>query len=416
MPDVDVTALEGDLLLRGVWEGLGTPACHVTGGYVRDRLLGRESTDLDLVLPGTVAQAADPARRLAAQLDSRPHLLGQGSKRVWRIETPRIKIELWTRGDLSMDQDIRRRDFTCNALVWQLPGGPLVDRVKAIDDLQAGVLRAITRKNLEEDPVRLVRAARFLAQFPEMELDPRTANWIRSLAPRTRRAPRERVGQELLTLVTSADCGRGLRAMADLGLLAATAPPDTRCDQNLLRSSLHAASRMLPATHPSPAALAAAATAAPLTLLVRVWGTPSGDALSPYAWPRGTRDHAARAATMLDEAALIADGPVGERKSFMHRAGSSFPTVLATAAAVDANHKWARWWRLWRTRGSKILAPDPLLTGLEISDLLGISPGPALGRAVDALTEAQVRGQVRTTAGAKKWLLRISRPGASIPR
>jgi hypothetical protein len=46
MPPIDTTALEGDLLLRGVWEGLGTPECHITGGYVRDRLLGRESIDL----------------------------------------------------------------------------------------------------------------------------------------------------------------------------------------------------------------------------------------------------------------------------------------------------------------------------------------------------------------------------------
>ena len=120
MPKIDAKVLENDLLLRGVWEGLGTPECLVTGGYLRDRLLGLESVDLDVVLPGALEDAAGPARRLAARLDTRPHVLGRDDNRVWRIESPEIKIELWCLGELGLDQDIRRRDFTCNALVWSL--------------------------------------------------------------------------------------------------------------------------------------------------------------------------------------------------------------------------------------------------------------------------------------------------------
>jgi hypothetical protein len=409
MPRIDTAALENDLLLRGVWEGLGTPECHLTGGYVRDLLLGRESVDLDLVLPGSVEKATAPARRLAARLDTRAHLLGQGANRVWRIETPDLKVELWPRGSQSVDQDIRRRDFTSNALFWQLPNGPLLDRVKGIDDLEACVLRAIRRKNLEHDPVRLVRAARFLAQFPDMELDPRTAGWIRSLAPRVGRAPRERVGQELLALVTSGDAERGLRALADLGLLTRAAMCRSSCDEAWLRANFEAASRMRPTTHPLPMALASAATAAPLSLLIRAWGQPHPDAIAPYAWPRVHRNHAAVAARLIDAAPAVADGPVGDRRLFMYRAGSAFPTVLAAAAAVDPDHAWVRWWRLWRNRGPEIVAPEPLLTGSEISAAVGISPGPTLGRVVDALTEAQVRGEVRTAGGAKKWLSRKKR-------
>ena len=148
MPPINVSALEDDLLLRGVWDGLGTPPCHATGGYVRDRLLGRETVDLDLVLPGDLEDARGPARRLAARLDTRAHILGRESRRVWRIETPTINIELWPPGDLSYDDDIRRRDFSCNALVWHLPDGPLEDRVGGFEDLSHGVLRAILKKNL----------------------------------------------------------------------------------------------------------------------------------------------------------------------------------------------------------------------------------------------------------------------------
>jgi hypothetical protein len=406
MPRIDTNALDGDLLLRGVWEGLGAPECHVTGGYVRDRLLGRESVDLDLVLPSSVEAATHPAHRLAARLDTRAHLLGQGANRVWRIETPDLKVELWPLGSRGLDQDIRRRDFTCNALFWKLPGGPLLDRVKGIDDLDAGILRAIKRKNLERDPVRLVRAARFLAQLPDIELENRTARWIQALAPRARRSPRERVGQELLALVTAGGAERGLRTLADLGLLTHTAVQGTSCDEAWLRANIEAASRMRPTTHPLPAALAVAGSAAALSLLIRAWGLPHPDAIAQYAWPRVLRSRAARAASMIDEAAAVAEGPVGNRRALIHRAGSAFPTVLAAAAAVDPDRPWARWWRLWRTRGASLVHPRPLLTSEDICSVLGISPGPTLGRAVSALTEAQVRGEIRTAAGARSWLSR----------
>jgi tRNA nucleotidyltransferase/poly(A) polymerase len=404
MPDIDTTVLEDDLLLRGVWEGLGTPECIVTGGYLRDRLLGRESVDLDLVLPGSLENATGPARRLAARLDTRAHVLGKDDNRVWRIETPEIKIELWSLGELGLDQDIRRRDFTCNALVWSLPKGPMLDRVGGISDLETGLLRAIKKKNLEDDPVRLVRAARFLAQLPELELDQQTARWILSLAPRVHRAPRERVGQELLKLVTGDAAERGFIALADLNLLKRTSGNATACDEAWFRANSEAAARMRPFSHPLPAALNAAGSAAPLALLLRAWGKPRAEAVATYAWPRKLRHHAARAAAMLDGAPVVADGPVADRRTFMHRSGSAFPTVLAAAAAVDPKHNWARWWRLWKIRGPEIVSVVPLLNGDQVGEVLDITPGPVLGRAIAALREAQVRGEVKTVSGAKRWL------------
>jgi len=404
MPRIDITVLEDDLLLRGVWEGLGTPECSVTGGYLRDRLLGRESVDLDLVLPGVLESAAGPARRLATRLDTRPHVLGKDDNRVWRIETPDIKIELWSLGELGLNQDIRRRDFTCNALFWELPKGPLLDRVGGVADLEAGLLRAIKKKNLENDPVRLVRAARFLAHLPALELDRQTAHWILALAPRVRRAPRERVGQELLKLVTGDAAERGFTALADLGLLQGTSWDPTACDEGWLRANLQATGRMQPFSHPLPAALQAAGRAAPLALLLRAWGKPRADAVAAYAWPRTLRQHAARAAAMLDETPAAADGAVSVRRSFIHRSAGAFPAALAAAAAVDPNHNWARWWRLWKTRGPEILSFAPLLDGDEVGEVLDISPGPTLGRAVAALRHAQVRGEVRTVEGARRWL------------
>ncbi len=410
MPTIDPTALENDHLLRGVWEGLGTPDCHITGGYVRDRLLGRQSVDLDLVLPGDIEAVAGPARRLAARLDTRAHVLGRDTNRVWRIQCPEIKIELWPLGNLSLEDDIRRRDFSCNALFWQLPNGPLVDRIGGRKDLGSGIIRALSKKNLEDDPVRLVRGPRFLAQLGGFQLDPKTANWISSLASSVSAAPRERIGQELLTLLAAPGAADGLQRMLELGLLEPAAPKAVHCDRDWIESNLSAASRLSGSEpHPVAASVQASGNAPRLALIFRAWGCPDGDTVAPFAWSRPERQRATRAATLLELAVTTAEAPAADRRAFIHTAGQAFPTVLALGAAVEPHRPWARWWRQWREQGSKLVSPAPLLSGELIAAILELEPGPRLGRAIDALTEAQVRGAVRTANGARRWLREYSK-------
>jgi tRNA nucleotidyltransferase (CCA-adding enzyme) len=405
MPRIDRDALKNDLLLRGVWEGLGTPDCHVTGGYVRDRLLGRDSVDIDLVLPGDVEAAAGPVRRLAARLDTRAHVLGRDANRVWRIECSDIKIEVWPLGNLSRDDDIRRRDFSCNAICWLLPDGPLDDPVGGWKDLENGVIRALSKRNLEDDPVRLVRGPRFLAQLEGFKLDPHTAAWIRDLAPAVSDAPRERVGQELQKLLVAPGAAIGLRSLLDLDLFEPAAPRAARCDRKWLESNLAAAARLSgSAPHPVAASVRTGAIAARLAVIFHAWSCPNADIVAPLAWSRSERRDAARAAALLEHALTTVEAPTAERRAFIHSAGTAFPATLAFAAAVEPDRNWTRWWRLWRERGQELLSPDPLLTGEEIANILEIEPGPGLGRAIDALTEAQVRGEVRTARRAERWL------------
>jgi tRNA nucleotidyltransferase (CCA-adding enzyme) len=405
MPRINPAALEDDLLLRGVWEGLGTPECHLTGGYVRDRLLDRDSVDLDLVLPGTLETVTGPARRLAARLDTSAHVLGRGAKRVWRIEAPEIQIELWPLGGLSLDDDIGRRDFSCNALVWRLPNGPLDDQVCGLEDLERGNIRALSKKNLEDDPVRLVRAPRFLAQLEGFQIDPQTALWIGALAPLLAAAPRERVGQELLKLLGASGAGAGLRNLVELGLLEPAAPAAARCDRQWLEGNLAAVARLAgSAPHPVMTAVKAAGIAPGLALLLRSWGNPDADTVAAYAWPRTGRHHAARAAALLEHTLTTVEASDVDRRSHIHSAGAAFPATLALAAAVEPDRPWARWWRLWRERGDDLVNPKLLLSGEEIADILGLEPGPELGRAIEALTEAHIRGEMRSMAGARKWL------------
>ena len=422
----DPSILANDPLLRRVWDQLERPAgCRVTGGYVRDRLLGRPSNDLDLTIEATAEQAGRPARRLARALGVRAHLFGTDPHRIWRIETPILKVELWPLGRLTADQDIRRRDFSCNALSWELPNGPLVDLVGGMNDLSRGRLRAISRANLESDPVRLLRAPRFLAQLPSFDLDDETRFWIREFGPSLRAAPRERVGQELLTLLRGPAASLGITECLRLDLFGPASPAADRIDVEWITAHHRAADWLAIHHHaggtpapqkggrhcgagvpPARTTLGVGDDAARLAFLIRGWGTPTDRELAPYAWPRSDREAALTAARELHVALSTVDSPAADRREFAWRAGSAFPTVIAFASAVDPGHfGWQRWWRQWSRNPATLEDPHSLLTGGEIAEITGIDPGPDLGEVVRGLLRAQVRGEVRTPGGARRWLL-----------
>jgi len=426
--------LRKDPLLRQVWEQLGRPLrCRVTGGYVRDRLLGRPSNDLDLTIEATAEQAGRPARRLARALGVRAHLFGTEPHRIWRIETSTLKVELWPLGTLTADQDIRRRDFSCNALSWELPNGPLVDLVGGMNDLGRSRLRAISRANLESDPVRLLRAPRFLAQLPSFDLDDETRSWIRELGPSLRPAPRERVGQELLTLLRGPAASLGITECVRLDLFGPASPAADRIDVEWITAHQRAADWLAIRHHaggtpaqggrhcgagvpPARTTLGVGDDAARLAFLIRGWGTPTDRELAPYAWPRSDREAALTAARELYVALSTVDSPAADRREFAWRAGSAFPAIIALAAAVEPERAgWHRWWRQWSRNPAAFEDPHSLLTGGEIAEITGINPGPDLGEVVRGLLRAQVRGEVRTPGGARRWLFGSGRGGCQLP-
>jgi tRNA nucleotidyltransferase/poly(A) polymerase len=345
------------------------------------------------------------ATAAATFLGARAHLLGRPPRSIWRIDGRDLKVELWPMGGLDLEADIRRRDLTCNALALALPGGELVDLVGGRDDIAARRLRAVSRANLADDPVRLLRIARFRAQLDGFEVEPTTARWAAGLAGELARAPRSRVGQELIVLLGSRGARRGLEAMLGLGLLPPAGPATARTDATWLHDHLDAAARLADArAHPVRQALARAGDAARLALMMRAWPVDEPDAFAAYSWPRTTREHAARAAALLDEApALARQGPAARRLA-IHRIGPAFPALLALAAACDATPGYRRWWRQWLASGEQILQTRPLLDASEVAGALGLEPGPELGAAIKALVAAQVAGTVRSPAGARRLL------------
>ena len=388
----------------------------MAGGYLRDCLLGRSSTDLDFTLPGTVESVAAPALQLATARGTRPHLLGREPRAVWRIDTEGLTVELWPLGPLTIDDDILRRDFTCNALVWQLPDGPLLDQVGGLDDLRSGRLTAVSRGNLHDDPLRLLRAARFLAQLEFLELDHRTAAFIRELAPALARAPRARAGHELRLLLAARGARAGPPQPARARHLPARRPGRLRAGPGLDGGSRrrHRPPRRVAAS-PGPDPRSAMRASRRRSRCCCADGAARTTSARPSTHGRGTSARPRfRVSRLLERAIAGVGGDAAERRELIHLAGADFPVLLASAAAIVGGDPssapgWRRWWGQWRRQGALLTSPPALLPSDEIAARCGLDPGPGLGRLLRRLRLAQVRGEVRSAAGARRWLAKATR-------
>jgi putative nucleotidyltransferase with HDIG domain len=198
----------------------GEPAWLV-GGAVRDRLLGRETTDVDVALAGDPAAAARVIAR--ATRGAAFELSGAfgawrvvGRDRAWNVDLVRLR-----EGDI--EADLAARDFTVNAMAEPLAGGELLDPHGGRADLDARRLRLVAPAAMAEDPLRALRAARFAVEL-DLALDPETRAEARRQAPGLAAVAPERVYGELKRIVVAERAVDGLELAEDLGVAAVVLP------------------------------------------------------------------------------------------------------------------------------------------------------------------------------------------------
>jgi tRNA nucleotidyltransferase (CCA-adding enzyme) len=143
----------------------------------------------------------------------------------------RHDFEIVADAKLSVDADMRRRDFTVNAIARRLSTGEIVDPVGGREDLERGVLRTVSPKSFAEDPLRLVRALRFVSQLG-FEPDESTLQQMRDEAGSVGLVSGERIGGglaadglgELSKLLMGKEPARALRLARDTGVLVEVLP------------------------------------------------------------------------------------------------------------------------------------------------------------------------------------------------
>lgn len=202
----------------------------VVGGPVRDALLGRQTHDLDF----TTSASPDQILAIVKPVASAHWDIGRAFGTIGaRVRGEQVEITTYradsydgvTRkptvefGD-SIDGDLVRRDFTVNAMALQVPAVKLVDPTGGVEDLVAGVLRTPTdpRVSFGDDPLRMLRAARFSAQLG-FTVEEDTERAITELRETLKIVSPERVQSELVRLMQTDDPVRGIRVLVETGLI-----------------------------------------------------------------------------------------------------------------------------------------------------------------------------------------------------
>lgn len=391
---------------------------YLVGGVVRDLLLGRQPVDLDIATAAPVDHVAALFDRtvpvgvqfgvVAVVLDGYPYQVA-----TFRREGPYLdgRRPAYVEHGSALD-DVRRRDFTVNALLYDPFTGEIIDHVGGRTDLANRCIRTVgpPAERFAEDRLRLLRAVRLAAEL-QFTVEPDTRAALADLAPTITGVSAERIRDELVRLLVAPGGADGVLLMAATGLLGAVLP-EVAVLSSQPSPALDHACRVLECLGPHGPELAFAALLCRLpdaaaagrvcrrlrfptaerrkvVILVREFQRLSGGAyLSAADARRVLRQGVAAGLLELLRADLEAAG--GDPAAYLRAVG-----VLAAHARSAAE-------------------PDRLITGDDLI-AMGYVPGPAFTVMLRALEEAQARGEVTAAESARAWIRDRFPAGAARP-
>jgi len=387
---------------------------YLVGGAVRDAILGRtrEYLDLDFIVPGDAIQVASAI----AQRYQAGFVLLDAERKISRVVFPQATVDFAQQEGDSLFTDLHRRDFTINAIAYNPHTKEIIDPLQGYRDLESGLLRMISPANLQDDPLRLMRAYRQAAQL-DFTIEPNTQNAIRTLSPYINNVAKERIRVEIGYLLGNAQGTPWLTSAGRDGILA-----------NFFTN----------ATEESWRKLAAVDKAA--ILIEQNW-QPLGTKLQEYiretvktTWlgivklaclvhPNAelaaielqqltySRVEIRAIVTILNLFGRLKTSHISIREQyfFFQAAGEVFAAIVVMALANDIfitelNQLYIDTYALLINRflnpDDLVAHPSPLVSGRDVIEVLEISASPLIGELLTEIAIAQAEGKVVTVEEA----------------
>ncbi|NWG07869.1 MAG: HD domain-containing protein [Chloroflexi bacterium] len=206
-------------LVDKVRELLSDQEVYLVGGAVRDMLLNRIPPDLDFALP---AKGIAHARRVANKLDADFMILDEerdtGRVIVTEPNGSRTFMDFAAyRNGTTLEADLRARDFTINAIAFDIHKQTIIDPMNGVSDLRAKIIRACLSTSLSDDPVRILRAIRQAAMFG-FKIDLETRKAMKEAARLLPNISPERQRDELFKILEGPKPDASVRALEMLGV------------------------------------------------------------------------------------------------------------------------------------------------------------------------------------------------------
>lgn len=431
---------------------------YLVGGYVRDRLLGRESHDVDFAVVGDALglarTVADWMRGSFVPLDDE-----RGTGRVVTRDEhgQRLFVDFAVLQGRDITVDLSRRDFTIDAIAFDINDpSKFIDPYDGRGDLEAGLVRAVSEMAFRDDPLRTLRAVRLAAEL-SLRIEPRTEEWIRRDAGLIAAVSAERVRDELSKTLAQPGAADNLRYLDELGLLGVILPETEGAERSLevLRALEHLyaiiGNSQIGATVPFAIRYSD-------RLLSHLSQITSGDRqrlvlLKLVAFLCGgegnRRSSAARLVGLALRRLRFSRGEVSLGRAIAAHRGR--PGQLRAAEAVTRRDVY-RFFRdtgeagldllllflaeqlaarrmspdqdqigatvLWEgdlefaaallqdyyERHTEVISPPKLINGDDLKQTFGLEEGPRLGELLEAVREAQAAGEIRTRREALDYV------------
>lgn len=397
---------------------------YLVGGAVRDLLLGFPVTDFDFVCPQPHAAAEACTAASGGSIFPLDEERGH-----WRVAVGGVFYDFAPLAG-SLEGDLARRDYTANALAASR-NGALYGLPTSLSDLRHGVLRAASRQNLRTDPLRPLRGWRIWVSRG-LRPEPRTRNWIISEARRQRfgkQPAAERVREELNQVLVQPRAAWGFAKLHELELAAVYLrewAAGAGVEQfgyhhlDVLGHELEALHQLVWRFPESSLALRWAALLHDVAKpLVRQWDEErgyyrffghdelgaaiTGEVLRRLRYPR---ELVKRVQALVRRHMKTPPASTRGRRRWLHRHRPLLPDLLmlqiADRAATRgelASREEGRLDHLYTVLDEALRfieqpEPKPILSGADVIRELDLEPGPLIGRLMNALTEAQVLGDV----------------------
>jgi tRNA nucleotidyltransferase/poly(A) polymerase len=379
------------------------------GGCVRDQLLGLAPKDYDVATnakPDEIRTVFGHKRTLAiGAAFGVITVLGRRHEGQIEVATFRTDAE-YSDGRhpdsvhfTTAEHDAQRRDFTINGLFFDPVTDEVVDYVNGRDDLARKLIRAIgdPRLRLSEDKLRLLRAVRFAATF-HFTIEPGTLAAIQAMAAEVTTVSAERIGVEIRRMLVGPNRAVALDLLRETNLLAHVLPEVAQLDAAAWAKTR----RMLAALREPTLAVALA------VLLVQVDDSRASGTVGRRL--RYTNREIERTNWLLAHLPTIVNAPQTPwprlQRVLVHSGAAELVALheaIAGPGPDDPSLAFVRERLAWP---AERLNPPPLIDG---SDLIqhGLAPSPDFARLLEAVRDAQLRGEIKTTHDAMTLVQRI---------
>jgi poly(A) polymerase len=195
----------------------------LVGGYLRDLFLGTHRRDYDLVLP---REASSFIPLLEGTLGFRFFKVGNENTNTltYRVTQPDLSVDLTLLQGRTIDEDLSRRDFTINTLAFSLRDETFHWVEGALEDIKKKTIRAVTSRSIDQDPLRLLRAVRYLSTLDGFQMDRPLIDEITLKKAQIGKIPGERIKGEMDKILLSPRMALGMKVLCESSLLLTLFP------------------------------------------------------------------------------------------------------------------------------------------------------------------------------------------------